>query len=342
MKRLFIPLILCILSINYAVATARQEQSAAFSPDGKYIVSGTYVGGEGKDYEYIKIFDATTGQAVKSLSTNDDGKWIAFSPDGKTIISVNYGSMELKFWDTATGRNIGTFVSDSKISGIAYSSNGSFISCMSGSTVKIIDAKTRQLFSVLNSDSDVINSFDFSPDREWLVASSYSFEDQSVVNSKGETEVKRFRINDKIQIWDIKTGDILWQDNITNNGSADRVVFMPDSIHLIVSVEYKLADNEFVTNLILVPLYDSSSAASRLLSFDYRIGPFQIHPNGRYIIIPISDTQVEIWDMQAKHKIRILEGSGTINISLSLDGSMILAVSRQNHIINTWDFRDCI
>ena len=77
---------------------ASEVWSAAFSPDGKKIVTG------GRDF-MVTLWDATSGQKTLTLARASTGMVlsVAFSPNGKTIVS---GSMDktLRVWDSASGQ----------------------------------------------------------------------------------------------------------------------------------------------------------------------------------------------------------------------------------------------
>jgi WD40 repeat protein len=73
----------------------------AYSPDGRYIVSGFY----GED---IQVWDALTGQSVMNLECNDNHSTssVAYSPNGKHIVS---GSLDgvVSVRDALTGQCVG-------------------------------------------------------------------------------------------------------------------------------------------------------------------------------------------------------------------------------------------
>ena len=79
----------------------RSVLSAAFSPDGKVIVTA------GKRPDRAAV-DATTGQPIGNwLSGYDDTiESVAFSPDGKRIVTASYDGTA-RLWEPATRQQIG-------------------------------------------------------------------------------------------------------------------------------------------------------------------------------------------------------------------------------------------
>ena len=54
--------------------------SVAFSPDGKYVVSGSYD-------NTARVWEAATGKEVARMTHDDSVNSVAFSPDGKYVVS---------------------------------------------------------------------------------------------------------------------------------------------------------------------------------------------------------------------------------------------------------------
>jgi WD40 repeat protein len=85
-------------TLRYTIASGHTDvvSSAAFSPDGKTLASGTHD-------TTVKLWDVATGKEKATLNGHTgDVTSVAFSPDGKTLAS---GSMDktIKLWRVATG-----------------------------------------------------------------------------------------------------------------------------------------------------------------------------------------------------------------------------------------------
>jgi WD40 repeat protein len=114
--------------------------SVAFSPDGKWIVSG----GCGRD-STLKVWDASSGQKMRTLEGHlrYSVNCVAFSLDGMRIVS---GSPDktLKVWDLASGQDVRTLEGHSHSTrSVEFSPKGTrIVSVDEGGTLKLWDASS--------------------------------------------------------------------------------------------------------------------------------------------------------------------------------------------------------
>ena len=109
--------------------------SAAFSPDGKRIVTAS-------EDSTARVWDAATGQELPYLSGHTSWSTSAtYSPDGKFIVTAG-GDHTARIWDAATGQELRTLSGHSDwVNSAAFSPDGKFIVTASGDkTARIWDA----------------------------------------------------------------------------------------------------------------------------------------------------------------------------------------------------------
>jgi len=129
--------------------------SVAFSPDGRYFLSGSA-------NHTIKLWDVRTGKEIRAFTghTKDDLiDSVAFSHDGRYTLSGGSDST-LKLWDVATGREIRTFKGHAGwVSSVAFSPDDRY--ALSGSwdnTLKLWDVATGREIRTFASQTGMVNA----------------------------------------------------------------------------------------------------------------------------------------------------------------------------------------
>jgi WD40 repeat protein len=94
--------------------------SVAFSPDGKFALSGSWD-------KTLKLWDVASGKEIRTFYGHaSDIFSVAFSPDGKFALSGSYDTT-LKLWYVESGKEIRTFYGHaSDIFSVAFSPDGKY------------------------------------------------------------------------------------------------------------------------------------------------------------------------------------------------------------------------
>ncbi|HEX8113025.1 MAG TPA: serine/threonine-protein kinase [Kofleriaceae bacterium] len=175
---------------------------AVYSPDGTRIVTA------GND-DTIKIWDSATGTLVREL--RHDGARLryfiaALSPDGRLVAAIDTKGDVAHVWDAIAGILIAEIRNDGLGSpGIAFSADGRWLATTGGNDVRVLDARTWRQATMIRGPR--IHRLAFDPTGARLVTGA----------TTGDAA-----------IWAIPAGARIW--HLCNGGeSIDAVAFSPDS-----------------------------------------------------------------------------------------------------------------
>jgi WD40 repeat protein/serine/threonine protein kinase len=142
-------------------------QGLAFSPDGKWLVSGS------RD-NTIRFWDAATGEPAGTITGHTDHiHCVAFSPNGRLLASS--GHETIKLWDVETRSGITTFARRivQEDYSLAFHPDGDRLAAGSDFRMLFVwDLARREPIVRLPNHTDEINSVAFSPDGTRLVSAS--------------------------------------------------------------------------------------------------------------------------------------------------------------------------
>ena len=323
-------------------------RTAAISPDGKYVVSGS-------DDKTIKLWDVSSGRKVRTFQGHGSRiSAVAFSPDGKHVVSGSDDNI-LKLWDVSSGRDIKTIRGHTDdINSVAFSPDGKYIvSGDDNGTLKFWDiATTSALLTLYEKDSAKANSVVFSPDGRHVVSGDdhgalkfwdlskksniKTFKGNSIVfKSAAFSPDGRYVVSGSVfghlKLWDIKTGMEIKSFIGGHVKDVKSIAFSPDGRYIVSG------DHSGV-----IKLWDVS-AGKEVKNFEaYReIEGLTFSPDGKHVVsLSGSSDQILIWDISTGMKVRTIEDNDIASFAISPDGRYIATGSGiyTKKFGKLWDF----
>lgn len=248
--------------------TAKQEMafhphgvvaSASFSPDGKWLVTGSWDNS-------AKIWNAQTGHAEKKLEKKHQGfvNTARYSPNGKQILTASDDGTA-KVWDAVSGNIILTLDQHgSHVKSAIFSPNGSqIVTASDDKTLVMWDSKSGKKLATFKGHEWPIREVAYSHDGKQLISGS---EDNTAI------------------IWNIATQ----KKTVLAGHTAPiaSVVFSPDDSRAFTASDDGTAK-----------LWDPESGKEILTlnSHDQGVTSVDFSPDGRYVATGSQDGQAILW-----------------------------------------------
>lgn len=343
--------------------------SLAFSPDNKFVYSGSY------DFT-VKLWDIRTGKEVRTYKGLDTWPMdIVVSPDGE---SVYFCGKEIVCWDTKTAKirkKIQAFYNytddiditrDGKY--LAAGTSGSdLMRQQKKSTIKIWDTGTWELIKEFPSQSYEVYGLSFSYDGKTLATAGCYVD-----------ETKEYPYIYNIIIWDVKTGKAMHtipgppglEYAMAYSPNGKYVAYYAKEEEQVKVIEVKSGkkvqtfrvDSLFITNIKFSPrgnslLYSTFSddfmtgyvtlsdvESGELIingSHDGDVLAINFSADGKYIASGDDKSVIKVWDIQKQAElVRFEQKFGSIySVALTHDKKSVFAGSNEGRF-RVWDINN--
>ena len=318
-------------------ADAPESLFAAFSPDGKYLASGS--GNRSVDLRSVR-----DGKLTRTLASHSAAFFsIAFSRDGRWLAS-GANDHTIRLWQIATGREMPKLSGHSGwVQAIAFSPDSRQIASGSNSgEVKLWDLNTGRQTFTQSYAGDRIQTVAFSPDGKWLASSgtgqvihALDLVTKQTRNLTGhEAEITSLAFiprsdlllsagTDKtIKLWDLATGSIV-RTLASLTGQVNSLAVSPDGSFLAAGTADKLIE--------LLPINSGASEGRRTLKgHTGEIFTLAFSADGRWLASAGLDENIKLWDYKTGQEFRSLAAnSGEINsLDFSHDSRFLVAANK--------------
>jgi WD40 repeat protein len=291
---------------NLTIQHTEKVYCATFSPDGKYIVSGSNC--------KVCIWDVQTGNLALEQMYSDCVACAAFSHDGRHIVT-GFFDYKILVWDPMTGKVVaGPFKGHTNtVWSVCFSpTNSRIVSGSRDQTIRIWDAQTgSKVAGPLKGHTAAVHCAVFSGDGQQIASGS---RDESV------------------RVWDAKSGRLIHGPLHGHTDTVHFVAFSTDG-RRIVSVSW--GGNACVWDvgtgaLVFKPLQHHAERVFAV-AFTANSTQWAVSPDGKWITGHTGDDwrTVQVWDSQTGQLAVTLSGhtKDVCSISFSPDSKQILSVS---------------
>jgi WD40 repeat protein len=282
------------------------SNSLAFSPDGKWLVSGS------EDLT-VRVWDLAQQQcAFVCQGHRKHVTGVGFVNGGANIVSCSWDKT-IRFWDAHTGAKLTSIRQDNRYNMLGVSHDGLTVAAAGGDygtrdeTVDLYDSRSFKKRGAIGRHEDQIGALVFSADGKWLASGS---------------------ADNTARVWDLATARAVTL--VRRRAWIQGLAFSPDSQMLAVTTGpsvglYALPSGDKVHSL------DRHTATVHAAAF---------MPSGRHLLTAGEDELVNCWDVSTGQLLRDFRWKvGPIH-SLTIAPNGMTAAAAGGPTIVVWDLAD--
>jgi serine/threonine protein kinase len=277
--------------------------SVSFSPDGKFLASGSWD-------KTVKVWEVGSWREVATLNHERAVNSVAFSPDGKFLASGSYETV--KVWEVGSWREVATLKGHKYfVQSVSFSPDGKFLASGSDdNTVKVWAVGSWREVATLMGHGGRVWSVTFSPDGKFLASGS------------DDNTVKVW-----VKVWGIGR----WREVATLRGHRSyvkSVSFNPDD---------KFLASGSLDKTVKVWGVGSWREVATLRGHGGPVSSVSFSPDGKFLASGSWDKTVKVWEVGSWQEVATLWGhEGYVySVSFSPDGKFLASGSYET--VKVWE-----
>ncbi len=317
-------------------------QSISWSPEGKYLASGS-------QDNIVRIWNSNNGKHLANLTGHQAAVMLVlWSPNGKYIASSSCDGTT-RIWSAKNGCCIAQLPGiENPENSISWSPNSNYLASGShDNVIRIWNIHSGQCLYELQGHQQRVTLISWSPNGKYIASTSSG-------NSSQDGNIK---------IWDTETNHLLYELQ-GHNGSVTSISWAPNSMHLASGSLDKTVriwnmhngqclhelqgHQDWISTVSWSPddsCLASSSSDKTLRIWDTktgqcqgvlkghtkRVGPVSWSPNSNYIVSGSDDKTIKVWDIHSKKCIAKIPNPQNITTEV------LWSSNGRSIAINSWD-----
>lgn len=267
--------VIIYLNWDYSLKTLEGHSDAvssvAYSPDGKYIISGSYD-------KTFKIWEASTGKCLKTLSGYSDKiTSISYSFDGKYIVNATTGN-KINIWEESTGKCLKTLEGYyNGYSSVSFSPNGEYvIGCSDDKTIiNIWDVKSEKCIKTwdVSMEDEFAYQYDYSKSSV-----EYTFDGKHIV----------------YRVFDAVSGRYI---NTMLEANSGKCVDIMETVGDVYSPDKKYTAT-IIYDIIDISNVNSGETIKTLKGHSEGVSSIAWSPDNKYIVSGSDYGIIKIWEVE--------------------------------------------